>query len=378
MSEDAPHEEQGSSPEAPGSRVHIAKLSQQGYQLLRENRLDGAEEKFREILRYDDRNNYALVGLGDAARKRGECPRAVEHYQRCLEHHPENNYALFGLADCYKSMRQYQRAIEVWERYLKYDDSNVTVLTRVADAYRKVRNFDRSRELYERVLDLEENNAYAIIGLAHLHYDFKRYEKALYYWKWMLNQSGRRVDIRVLTSIGNCYRKLKQFDEAVSYFEQALEREHGNFYALFGLGDSYRGLGDPRAALPYWNRILERDPKNKVILTRAADAYRAIGQPETARDYYRRALNIEFDAYAILGLALLNMDVGDYESAARSLEGLLPNTPKNARIYQTLADCYMKLGRKKDAVALLEDFPHQGKRNRRITDMLERLRAGRG
>lgn len=379
MTENEPQfDESAQHPEAPGSRVHIAQLSQQGYQFLRGNRLADAEARFKEILVYDESNNYALVGLGDAARKRGDCPKAVEYYKRCLESYPENNYALFGLADCYKSMHRYHEAIEVWERYLKHDDSNVTVLTRVADAYRKVRNFDRSRELYYHVLQLEESNAYAIIGLAHLHYDFKRYEDALYYWKWMLHQSGSKVDIRVLTSIGNSYRKLKNFESAIPYFNQALEREPGNFYALFGLADCYRGIGDPTSALEYWNSILARDAENKVILTRAGDAYRAIGDPDRARDYYKRALNIEFDAYAVLGLALLNMDAGNYESAAQSLEGLIPNAAKNPRVYMTLADCYLKLGRRHDAIAVLERYPKQGKRNRKIVDMLERLRSGHG
>lgn len=375
MSEDTPTFHRDESFEEPGSRAHIARLSQEGYQLLRENYVEDAEDRFREIITYDERNNYALVGLGDAARKRGDCRTAVEHYSRCLEYHPDNNYALFGLADCYKSMRKFHRAIDVWEKYLEHDNENVTVLTRVADAHRKVRNFDRSKELYDRVLSIEEDNAYAIIGLAHLHYDFKDYENALYYWNWMLEKSGPRVDIRVLTSIGNCYRKLKRFDTAVEYFDRALEREQGNFYALFGLGDSYRGLGDPETALSYWNRILEKDARNKVILTRAGDAYRALGHTNTAVDYYHRALDLEFDAYAVLGLALISMDAGNYESAAESLHGLIRSAPREPRVYERLAECYLQLGRRGDARSVLEEFPHQGKRNRRITEMLERLRG---
>ena len=377
MTEHNQNPDEGTPHEEPGSKAHIARLSQEGYQLLRENYLSDAERLFREILEHDTENNYALVGLGDSARKRGDCREAVKHYRRCLEHHPRNNYALFGLADCYKNMRQFHRAIEVWEQYLEHDDENVTVLTRVADAHRKVRNFDRSKELYDRVLSIEENNAYAIIGLAHLHYDFKDYESALYYWNWMLRISGPRVDIRVLTSIGNCYRKLKRFETAEEFFNRALEREPNNFYALFGLGDCYRGLGEPETALEYWNRILARDPKNKVILTRAGDAYRSIGKPDTAQQYYEQALNIEFDAYAVLGLALLNMDAGDYTRAIESLEALVQSAPKNARVYETLAECYLKAGRRRDAVTLLQSFPQQGKRNRRITDILERIRGDR-
>lgn len=368
------HEQKSQHGQDEESRQHVALLSQQAYQLLRENFVEEANEKFDEILEYDETNNYALVGLGDAARKKGQCPRAVEYYNRCLEHHPTNNYALFGLAECYKNMRQYHRALEAWERYLHHDNENVTVLTRVADTHRKVKNFERSKELYDRVLALDETNPYAIIGLAHLNYDFRDYENALKYWHRMLEIDGADVDIRVLTSLGNCYRKLKRFQEAIQYFDRALEREPDNFYALFGLGDAYRGIARPADALVYWNRILSRHEQNRIILTRAGDAYRAVGDPEQAQRYYRAALNLDFDPYAVLGLALLSMDEGRYEEAATSLEGLIPNTPDNPRIYQKLTDCYIKLGRRDKAIALLESFPRRKKKNRKIDDLLARLR----
>ena len=136
----------------------IAELSKNGYLLLKENHIDEAENSFRKILSLESDNNYALVGLGDAARKRNRFREAVDYYTNCLSFHPGNNYALFGLADCYKALNQYAKAIEIWEQYLQHDDRNITVLTRVADAYRKIRDFKQSKILYLRVLDMEENN----------------------------------------------------------------------------------------------------------------------------------------------------------------------------------------------------------------------------
>src|SRR6056297_2131596 len=80
----------------------ISELSKRGYQLLKVNLVKEAEESFNQILDIDSTNNYALVGLGDAARKKHEYRKAIGYYQKCLENHACNNYALFGLADCYK------------------------------------------------------------------------------------------------------------------------------------------------------------------------------------------------------------------------------------------------------------------------------------
>jgi tetratricopeptide (TPR) repeat protein len=352
----------------------ISDWSKRGYQFLKENRIDDARANFKKILDVDENNNYALVGLGDAARKQGTYREAVEHYRRCLEYHPGNNYALFGLADCYKTLNQYHKAIEIWEQYLLHDDKNITVLTRVADAYRKVRDYKHSREVYLKVLEMEEKNPYAIIGLGHLHYDFKEYREALYYWEKMLEYSQDNTDIRILTSIGNCHRKLKTFIDGVPYFEEALKKDPSNFYALFGLADCYRGLYQQNRSLEYWNRILEQDPRNKVILTRAGDAYRNLNDFDSSTEYYKRALNIEFDIYAVLGLAVVSKSQNKYDEAIESLKRLIQQDPKNYRLYMELSDCWIKKGNKHSAIEALYEFQKLGLRNTKINELLEKYR----
>ena len=351
----------------------IAELSKKGYQLLKENKTTEAIDCFSKILVLDGNNNYALVGMGDAARKQGSCGEAIGFYKRCLLHHPGNNYALFGLADCYKALNQFSKAIEIWEQYLVHDNKNITILTRVADAYRKVKNFKMSKIIYLRVLEIEENNPYAIIGLGHLHYDFKKYQDALFYWGKMLDFTGENVDIRVLTSIGNCHRKIKSFEHGIPFFEAALSREPDNFYALFGLADCYRGMNQQRRSLEYWNRILNRDARNKVILTRAGDAYRNMNLFEKAQEYYERALNIEFDIYAVLGMALVAKAQDKINDAVDSIKRLIQQEPGNYRLFIELTNCYLKSGDRRKAIETLEEFQKTGNRNIYITEMLQVL-----
>ena len=378
----------------------LSDISKTGYQFLKENKVSDAIDCFSKILITDENNNYALVGMGDASRKMGSVRDAVKFYQRCLAHHPGNNYALFGLADCYKALNQYQKAIEIWELYLQHDDKNITVLTRIADAYRKVRDFTNSKNTYMRVLSMETANPYAIIGLGHLYYDFKDYKEALFYWEQMLehtalavqkaascndvsganNNSAKRelldnidIDIRVLTSIGNCHRKLKTFSEGIPFFEAALQRESGNFYALFGLADCYRGLSQTENSLIYWNRILEQDPRNKMILTRTGDAYRNLKDYECAKLFYEKAINIEFDTYAVMGLALISKCNGKLEEAITSFKRLIQQDNKNHRLYIELAECYLQTGERQKAAEALEDFQKLGIKNQKIAEMLESI-----
>ena len=160
----------------------------------------------------------------------------------------------------------------------------------------------------------------------------------------------------------------------VYYFERALQIDDKNFYALFGLADCYRGMNQQFRSVEYWNKILQLDSKNKVILTRAGDAYRNMGDYKTASEYYNKALDIAFDVYAALGLALICKGEGKYEEAAERLSNLIRNDAKNFRLYIDLADCYVKLNRKQDAVSVLESFQKQGIRCPPISDMLDKLK----
>ena len=247
-------------------------------------------------------------------------------------------------------------------------------MTRVADAYRKIHDFKKSKELYLKVLDMEQNNAYALIGLGHLHYDFKEYKDALFYWTKMYEVNKEDCDIRILTSLGNCHRKLKTFDKGIIYFEKALELDPKNFYALFGLADCYRGMNQQFRSIEYWNKILEIDPKNKVILTRIGDAYRNTGDYNAASEYYNRALDIDFDIYAALGLALICKGEGKYEEASERLLNLIKNDAKNYRLYIDLADCYIKMNSKQKAIDALESFQKQGVRSSAVSELLDKLK----
>lgn len=130
----------------------ISDLSKKGYQLIKENDIQGAKKAFNEILEIEENNNYALVGLGDTERKLNHFNDAISYYKKCLEFYPANNYALFGLADCYKALNQYAKAIDIWQQYLVHDDKNITVITRVADAYRKIHDYRKSKDLYLKVV----------------------------------------------------------------------------------------------------------------------------------------------------------------------------------------------------------------------------------
>ena len=63
-----------------------------------------------------------------------------------------------------------------------------------------------------------------------------------------------------------------------------------------------------------------------------------------------------------------------YQDAIDSLEKMMKNHPKNARLHHIIAECYVSLKAKAKAMQVLSDFLKTGIRNSYISEFLDTLR----
>ena len=77
--------------------------------------------------------------------------------------------------------------------------------------------------------------------------------------------------------------------------------------------------------------------------------------------------------YAAIGLALICKGEGNNEEAAKRFENLIKNDPRNGRLYVDLAECYVAMNRKQDAVKVLSDYMKMDSRNIAVRNTLDKL-----
>jgi tetratricopeptide (TPR) repeat protein len=123
-------------------KSRLINLSRAGYKSLEKNRLEEASGYFSQILALDPHNCYALVGLGELARKRKDPEDARRHYQECLRYEPENLFALKAEAECARELRDYTNAVESWQRCLSKSGEDAALLTHIGDGFRKLGQID--------------------------------------------------------------------------------------------------------------------------------------------------------------------------------------------------------------------------------------------
>ena len=126
--------------------------------------------------------------------------------------------------------------------------------------------------------------------------------------------------------------------------------------------------------MKYWLAIIEKDPKNNLVLTRVGDIYRYLKDYEKSQAYYKKALDVDFDMFAILGLALLQKEKGQYEEALTAIKSLIKNNPKNSILYMNAAECYEAMGQIENAVDILSKFLQLGMKNVAVIDYIDELK----
>jgi tetratricopeptide (TPR) repeat protein len=140
-----------------------------------------------------------------------------------------------------------------------------------------------------------------------------------------------------MTMIGNIYRRRKEYDRAMDHYENALELDPRNNFALFGMGDCFRGKLDIEKAVFWWGKILDQEPENQILWTRVGDALVSLGRLDEAVQHYNSSLKVDHDLYAVLGLARVAQKQGDYDRACHYCEQALEVDKDNVRALEELA-----------------------------------------
>ena len=240
-------------------------------------------------------------------------------------------------------MKQPLAAIPFWLRYLEINEKDSHVMVRIADAYHKLNDSDNAIDFYEQSLAIKPYDPFALLGLGNVYYAQHNDEKALECFEKLLAKNTSH-NVVLMTMIGNIYRRRKEYDRAMDHYENALELDPRNNFALFGMGDCFRGKLDIEKAVFWWGKILDQEPENQTLWTRVGDALVSLGRLDEAVQHYNSSLRVDHDLYAVLGLARVARKQGDYDRACHYCEQALEVDKDNVRALEELASICEEAG----------------------------------
>jgi CHAT domain-containing protein len=188
----------------------------------------------------------------------------------------------------------------------------------------------------------------------------------------------RNCEAIILSSIGNGYYGLSQYQKALEYYNQVLviRRElkdsFGENDTLVRVANSYWSLGDNQKALQYYNQALSFFKAEKKLdlavyaLHGIAQAYFNLGETQKALNAYNQELEIERttkdtakQASTLSRIASVYSSLGEFQKAlpilnqALEIQRLRKDINGQSEIYSKIGSLYHSLGKNQQALDFL-------------------------
>lgn len=98
---------------------------------------------------------------------------------------------------------------------------------------------------------------------------------------------------RVNCLIGNCYRLMGKYQEAIEHYSKAINNKPDWAFPYYGAGWSYELAGDDKNALKYYNDGLMKDQSYAYLFLMRGEMYHKLGQDELANEDFNTVLRLD-------------------------------------------------------------------------------------
>ena len=275
--------------------------------------LDGADVIYRQMLKENEADGGAMVGLSRNMIDRGQCKEALELLDRCQR--MDSGYAevyRFRM-QAYDKLGETTSAIDAaLDWYDKNDDASTAAICKVLSkrpSYAEASLKSRAKKSespfgWEALLcqfyETAHKYAEAVKAYDELEAEFGHYDQINYYrsdnyarlglYEKAIEDISRIMEkepsLTLLATRGEYLCDAGRYAEAVADFSAAIEEEPTSTYAYYGRGWNYEILGEDAKALEDYNTALDIDQDDSYYhLMRGRLLERTGRHDEAVRDY---------------------------------------------------------------------------------------------
>jgi tetratricopeptide (TPR) repeat protein len=332
-----------------------------GRAYLLSGQLAKAQETFNQALRLQPDSADALYLLAETAAGMHKEVDALELLVRARKIAPANTNILFLMAQLSMKQSFFEDAIEVLNEGLRIDPQRADFHAALGESYFTIGKVDKALEEFKTLISLDPSpRSYVFMGLCYRH--LGKYDEAKGYLKRSLSADPNNVP--ALFNLGFIARKEGDFAQAEQYLQQAVRLNKDYPEALFELGSLRMDQKKYDQAVPLFRHFVEVTENPTQGYYKLAISERNLHQPEAAE----RDMNVfktlskspqpapyplqHFFDYLERRATFTSEQQN--EADLRHLEAEVKQHPDRPRSLYLLAESLLKLGRKNDAMQILQ------------------------
>lgn len=304
----------------------------QGLKLKEERKVTEALEKFRQAIAIN-------AGYTDALYQAGWCQNDLKNYNSAIDY--------------------LRKAREVWSVIPK-------VYFELGYAFEKSNNIDSAIKCYNRCLDLKPDYANASKQLGYIEFSREDYTNALIHFANYESALGAEVkDYLYWYRKGFVQNAVKEYSNAKTSLRKSLTYKPDYANTFLELGFASTKLKQDEEAIGYFNQAIQIDPKNHVPYNGIAEVYRDNKKDmDQAMTWYKKTLAMDsMERKANFGMGYCFNSLTKYNEAIEYLKKAIEKEPMYTAAYVELGYSYYRLGKDDDAIAQFDKAISQNPAN---------------
>lgn len=294
-------------------------LVSEAYELMARKEFEAAVERFRRALAADPKRVNLYSEIGFASLKMGETEQAVAAFETYEKARPDDAHNALQLAYLYMQTAREQKGLEYFERVEKGADPALAKQAREA------------REAAEQPLLAE-----------------------IARWSQAVEQNPNDDDNREM--LADFYARHRDLPKAVEQYRELRRRAPTRYRHLISLATLYEKINDAPMATAYY-LLASRCPEPRI----AESGRQGLNNRYPFASEFEKALEQEPSQTEVRReLGYLYLTMKQPENAARHFEVIVAAEPKDYQSLAQLGFICADLGRRQDAIRLLERVRREG------------------
>jgi tetratricopeptide (TPR) repeat protein len=219
--------------------------------------LPGAIELYRMVLDENDSVAVAHYEIGNLYAVTGNIEEALIHLEKAQELDPGIKWYFDGYIDALLVQKEYRKARKFIKKRIKRGSANKDQLFRLANVYFLAERYRKAIKVLEKMEDRWGYSDKITLLKVNVYEERGDYNQALKELKTILFLFPESLEIRIVAA--ELALKSKNKDRAADYYQEVLELDSMNIYALTNLTDFYREKKDFARSFSYLNMSFQSD-----------------------------------------------------------------------------------------------------------------------
>jgi tetratricopeptide (TPR) repeat protein len=330
-----------------------------GLVALKLDDLSLAETLFSRLASEFPKRAEPHFNLGRINYKRERYAEAVQRYEKAIEiAGGRYSEAQTNLALALDSLGKYAEALAVLEKITPADVDRGALLVNRSLIEKHLGRLDAARASLEEAITASPKYVTAHYNLGKLDADLARKDPKLHEVAARSFVRALELDpknIKAAVSLGVEFAAQRKWDEAIAAYKQALGVNKTHRTALFNLGIALKATKRLEEAAEVYRTLIAADEENIKAHQNLAVIYGDLGQGELAVQVINTALERAAGNVSLrYNLALQLKKLGRTDDARAELERSVALDPKYKSAAMLLSRMYIDLGRKADALEVLQ------------------------